>query len=229
MKYLFIIPARGGSKGVENKNIKPLAGRPLIYYSLDLANEIADERDICVSTDSKEIIQIVNNYGLKIPFKRPAALATDTAGTYEVLLHAINFYEGLGIEYDAVVLLQPTSPFRTKADLMNAIESYKSSLDMIVSVKKTKSNPYFTLFEENTDGFLQISKKGSFQRRQDCPDVFEFNGAIYIINVKSLKRYKAFYEFKRIKKYVMDDINSLDIDDEIDWLLCELLIEKGLI
>ena len=229
MKYLFIIPARGGSKGVENKNIKPLAGRPLIYYSLDLANEIADERDICVSTDSKEIIQLVNNYGLKVPFKRPAALATDTAGTYEVLLHAINFYEGLGIEYDAIVLLQPTSPFRTKVDLMNAIESYKSSLDMIVSVKKTKSNPYFTLFEENTDGFLQISKKGSFQRRQDCPDVFEFNGAIYIINVKSLKKYKAFHEFKRIKKYVMDDINSLDIDDEIDWLLCELLIEKGLI
>ncbi len=229
MKYLIIIPARGGSKGLENKNIKPLAGKPLVCYSVDLAREIADEKDICISTDSDEIINIITDYGLEPPFKRPASLATDTAGTYDVLLHAVSHYSNMGIEYDALILLQPTSPFRTKSDLKNAMELYEKGLDMVVGVKKTKSNPYFSLFEENKDGFLEISKRRYFRRRQDCPEVFEFNGAVYIINIKSLRQHTSFNDFAKIKKYVMNNINSVDIDNETDWLFCEFLIEKGLI
>ena len=93
MKYLVVIPARGGSKGIPRKNIKPLAGKPLIYYTIDTARAIVPDEDICVSTDDDGIIQIVENYGLKVYFKRPDELATDTAGTYEVLLHALDFYE----------------------------------------------------------------------------------------------------------------------------------------
>ena len=96
MRFLIVIPARGGSKGIPRKNIKPFDGKPLINYTIDCARAIAKDEDICVSTDDDEIIQVVENYGLKVPFKRPAELATDTAGTYEVLLHALDFYESKG-------------------------------------------------------------------------------------------------------------------------------------
>ena len=96
MKILSIIPARGGSKGIPHKNIKPFLGRPLIYYTIDTARSICSDENICVSTDDPEIIRIVQEYGLKVPFVRPTELATDKAGTYEVLLHALNFYEKLG-------------------------------------------------------------------------------------------------------------------------------------
>ena len=124
MKILVIIPARGGSKGIPHKNIKPLNGKPLIYYTIDCARAICDDADICVSTDDDEIIQVVEDYGLKVPFKRPAELATDTAGTYEVLLHALNYYEQQGRHYDVVMLLQNTSPFRAAEHVKEAITLY---------------------------------------------------------------------------------------------------------
>ena len=108
MKILVIIPARGGSKGIPHKNIKPLNGKPLIHYTIDEAREIVGDEDICVSTDDPEIIKCVEDYGLKVPFVRPEELATDTAGTYEVLLHALNFYEKQGRHYEVVLLLQNT-------------------------------------------------------------------------------------------------------------------------
>ena len=123
MKILVIIPARGGSKGITHKNIKPLNGKPLIHYTIDEAREIVSDEDICVSTDDPEIIKCVEDYGLKVPFVRPKELATDTAGTYEVLLHALNFYEKQGRHYDVVLLLQNTSPFR-KADQIKEARSF---------------------------------------------------------------------------------------------------------
>jgi len=112
MNILYLIPARGGSKGIPHKNIKSLAGKPLIYYSIDVARELTTDDNICVSTDDNEIIKVVENYGLKVPFKRPDELATDNATTNDVILHAINFYESIGKQYDIIVLLQPTSPLR---------------------------------------------------------------------------------------------------------------------
>src|SRR5690554_4054145 len=112
MKVLYIIPARGGSKGVPGKNIKLLGGKPLIYYSIEVARALAKDEDICVSTDDERIKEVVEKTGLKIPFIRPAELGTDSASTYDVLLHAINFYSAQGKEYDLIILLQPTSPLR---------------------------------------------------------------------------------------------------------------------
>ena len=97
---------------------------------------------------------------------------------------------------------------------------------MVVSVKKSHTNPYFNLFEEDKNGFLNKSKHSNFTRRQDCPNTFEYNGAIYIINVKSLKKFKSL-NFKKIKKYVMSDYNSIDIDNEIDFKLCEILLNEN--
>jgi N-acylneuraminate cytidylyltransferase len=225
MKDLFLIPARGGSKGIAGKNIKPLDGRPLIHYTLDAACAVASPENICVSTDSDEIIQVVREYGLGVPFKRPDYLATDAAGSYEVILHAIDFYEQSGKHYDRVILLQPTSPFRTGIHIREAISLYQPGLDMVASVKITHANPYFTLFEENNEGFLDRSKTGTFTRRQDCPTVYEYNGAIYLMNVQSLKR-GPHGNFLRIKKYVMTEEDSLDIDTNLDWIIAEAILSK---
>jgi N-acylneuraminate cytidylyltransferase len=225
LKSLIIIPARGGSKGIPRKNIKLLDGKPLIQYTIEAAREVLGDEFICVSTDDEEIKTTVENIGLSLPFLRPKELATDTSSSEDVLKHAIQFYKGLGKKFDKIILLQPTSPFRTGNQIKEALSIYSNDLDMVVSVKETKSNPYYVLCEEDEEGWLVKSKNGAFTRRQDCPIVYELNGAIYIINVNSLET-KGMNNFNRTLKYVMDQKSSLDIDEEIDWLMAELLIKE---
>ena len=226
MKPLVIIPARGGSKGLPGKNIMPLDGKPLIHYTIETARAVFPEKRICVSTDSNSIKTCVEETGLIVPFLRPASLATDTAGSQEVLLHAIDYYSQVGLDFDVIVLLQVTSPLRTAQHIIASMKCYTKDLDMVVSVKKTEANPYYVLKEEDEYGFLQSSKKGNFSRRQDCPEVYEINGAIYLINRKSLQE-KGFAGFDRIRKYVMDKKSSIDIDDIIDFQLAELLVKES--
>lgn len=229
MNSLVIIPARGGSKGIPHKNIKELGGKPLICYTIDLARSLVSDKDICVSTDDMEIIRVVENYGLKVPFVRPAYLATDTMGTYEVLLHALDFYEKNGKKFDNIILLQCTSPFRRIDDVKGALGLYTPNIDMVVSVKEAVSNPYYNVFEENKSGFLSISKGDvHYHRRQDAPKAWEYNGAIYIINPESLKE-KPMSDFTKIVKYVMDDIHSIDLDTMFDWKLAELILKEKMI
>ena len=229
MKILVIIPARGGSKGIPHKNIKPLNGKPLIYYTIDVARGVVKDEDICVSSDDPEIIKCVEDYGLRVPFVRPAELATDKAGTYEVLLHALDFYEKRGRKYDVVLLLQNTSPFRTVSHVIEALSLFKPEIDMVVSVKKSSSNPYYNCFEEDENGYLHISKgEGCYIRRQDVPTAYEYNGAIYVINPESLKRMPLGKFTKRVK-YVMDDLHSVDLDNMIDWKFAELIINEQLV
>ena len=124
MKTLVVIPARGGSKGIPHKNIKPLNGKPLICYSIDVARQFTTDEHICVTTDDDEIIKVVEDYGLKVPFKRPDELATDLCGSNEVIQHAYQFYAKQGVQYDAIMLLQPTSPFRKVEFLKEAAVPY---------------------------------------------------------------------------------------------------------
>ena len=135
MKTLFIIPARGGSKGIPGKNIKLLAGKPLIAYSIEVARQLADDADICVSTDDAEIASVLRDMWLHLPFMRPAELATDRSSTYDVLIHALDHYANLGRNYDTIVLLQPTSPFRTVDDVKKALAIYTPNIDLVVTVK----------------------------------------------------------------------------------------------
>ena len=221
---LIIIPARGGSKGIPKKNIKDLGDKPLIQYTVEVALSILPKEQICVSTDSVEIKTIVESLGIDVPFLRPNILANDTATSEDVLKHALGFYKDRGLNYKKVILLQPTSPFRTVSDVKNALELYNDDLDMVVSVKETDSNPYYVLFEESKEGYLEKSKKGEFTRRQDVPTVYEFNGAIYIINTSALEK-KGIKNFDKIKKYVMDKYSSIDIDDELDWLVAESVLK----
>lgn len=224
MRILVIIPARGGSKGIPHKNIKLLNGKPLIYYTIDTARSIVGDEDICVSTDDDEIIKVVERYGLNVPFKRPDELASDTAGTYEVLLHALEFYERQGRHYDIVLLLQNTSPFRKAEQVREALALYNPEVDMVVSVKECAANPYYCVFEENPDGYLHVCKgDGNIFRRQDAPKVYEYNGAIYIMNAQVLKT-THMHKMKKRVKYVMDDLSSFDLDTMWDWKMAEKLI-----
>lgn len=226
MKTLYIIPARGGSKGIPGKNIKPLAGKPLIGYSIDVARQLAEDKDICVTTDDPKIINTVENMGLKVPFVRPPELATDQSGTYEVLLHALDFYESNGVHYDTLVLLQPTSPFRTVDDVQACLNLYSPDIDMVVSVKQAATNPYYNAFETDENGFLHISKgEGNFTRRQDAPKVWEYNGAVYVINVESLRK-MPLGKFTRRRMYEMNADHSIDLDTPTDWLIAETLISQ---
>ena len=227
MNILVIIPARGGSKGIPHKNVKELNGKPLICYSIDVARQLTTDENICVSTDV--IIKVVEDYGLKVHFKRPAELATDNAGTNGVLLHALEFYEKQGRKYDVVVLLQPTSPFREAKSLKEAVSLYTSDVDMVVSVKEAATNPYYNSFEEGAEGLLVISKgDGTIERRQDAPKVWEFNGSIYVINSTRLKEV-GLPKLNRIRKYVMDDLHSIDLDSMLDWYMAEKVISSHLI
>lgn len=219
---LVIIPARGGSKGVSKKNIKELNDKPLIAYSLYFASEFFEKEDICITTDSLEIKEVVESLGYKVPFLRPDILATDTANTRDVLLHAVQNFN-VEKKYKYILLLQPTSPFRSKQDFKEILRLKEiNEFDMIVSVKETKSNPYFNLYEEQ-NGFLKKSKPSNYTRRQDAPSIYEFNGAFYLIKIESLFL-KNIDEFDQIYKVVNNDFFfNIDIDTDKDWQEAERL------
>ncbi len=223
--FLVIIPARAGSKGVPGKNRKILGGIPLIGHTVFAALEVFEPHQICVSTDDLEIIKYVESAGLNVPFVRPDYLSGDDASTHEVILHALDFYKHKELNISTLVLLQPTSPFRKGHHIREALNLYSNCMDMVVSVTKTKANPYFVLFEEDENGYLQKSKKGNFIRRQDAPEVWEYNGAIYIINVESIRQMKL-NEFTKVKKYVMEEVSSHDIDTNLDWMIAETIIKN---
>lgn len=219
---LVVIPARGGSKGIPGKNIKLLGNKPLIAYSIEVARQLFDDSAICVSTDNYQIMKEVENCGLKVPFIRPAELATDTSTTNDALLHAINFYEQKGYVYEALLLLQPTSPFRKLEHLCEALDLYSPDIDMVVSVKE--SHTPSVLCHENRDGYLEFPFNQKGIRRQDMPNYYEYNGSIYVINVQSLKE-KGMANFDKRRKYVMPAEYSIDIDTLFDWEFAEYLLK----
>jgi len=223
MKALFLIPARGGSKGIRHKNVKPLCGKPLIQYSIDIARRLAEDDDICVSTDDQGIINCVKKLGLSVPFKRPAVYATDSATTSDVISHALEYYEKKGVFYEIVVLLQPTSPLRTVENVKGCIKMYRPTFDMVATVRKTSVSS--VLCKESKDGYLKNLIGGNTVRRQDAEELYEYNGAVYVINVKAFKK-KKLEGFKKIKKFVMLDKNSIDIDEPIDWFFAEAIINN---
>jgi N-acylneuraminate cytidylyltransferase len=221
MKILYLITARKGSKGLPGKNTKLLRDKPLIEYTINFAlNNLNLDDELCISTNDDAVIEIAESKGVSIPFRRPEELANDYATSYDVIIHAINHYQKKNQTFDAVLLLQPTSPLRINDDLTRLLSEYDDDTDMVVSVKIAKENPYFTLFEENSKGFLIKSKAGNYERRQDCPKVFAFNGSMYLINIESIKKSRI-AEFKNIKKIIMPEERSVDIDTLADWILAE--------
>lgn len=228
MKKLIIIPARGGSKGIPKKNLKLFNDVPLIKYTVDFAKKVFSEDKICLSTDSAEIIDYCKTLGLESHFIRPAEFSSDKSSSRDVILHALEFFEKKGEIFEYVILLQPTTPIRNSSLKEQSFKILKEfpNIDMIVSVKESKANPYFNLFEENENGFLIKSKKSTATRRQDCPSVYEFTGSFYLIKVSSIKE-KPIYMFENLKKIIVSNpIENIDLDTSLDWEYGEMLLTK---
>lgn len=224
---IFIIPARGGSKGIPRKNIKPLHGKPLLHYTVEEALKLAPASRIILSTDSEEIAAAGREAGLTVDYMRPAELATDTAGSREVILDAMAWADAQGIAYDCVVLLQPTSPFRTAADIRSCLDAYAArmpEIDMAVTVCASAANPYYDCFETDGNGFLRVSKgDGLLTRRQDAPEAWQYNGAVYAINPASI-RAMPMGRMPRKVASVMPRERSLDLDTPLDWTIAEAIM-----
>lgn len=226
MGTLILIPARKGSKGLPGKNVKLLGDCPLVLYSINFAKAVRKVTDrICISTDDEDVIDIARSNGLEVPFIRPAILSDDNATTEDVILHAIKFYQDRGEGFKNILLLQPTSPLRLVSDYLNLLNVYDEDCEMVVSVKLAKDNPYFNLFEEDKGGFLYRSKEGNFTRRQELPNVYVFNGALYLIRTSALIN-KHIQQFSKIRKIVMPVERSVDIDTQADWILTEYYLKQ---
>jgi N-acylneuraminate cytidylyltransferase len=222
MSVFVLIPARGGSKGIPQKNIKSFRGKPLIQYTLDAARACFKPEQIVVSTDDSEIKNVVEGMGQPIRALRPVSLAQDDTPTAAVIAYELEQWRLIHGSYpEYVVLLQATSPFRNGQHLKEAWHLFQESkAEMLVSVCASKQNPYYNLFEEH-NGFLKKSKEGTFTRRQDCPAVWELNGAIYIFRTDRFL--EVGIEGMHKIKYEMSERDSVDIDSAMDWLIAEHL------
>ncbi|MFM7682662.1 MAG: cytidylyltransferase domain-containing protein [Bacteroidota bacterium] len=219
---LVIIPARKGSKGIPGKNKKILGGKPLIQYTIDITIALFPKEIICVSTDDEDIQLLAEKSGLKVPFLREEKYSGDNTSGREVMLYELSKQDR---KINTIIYLQPTSPLRTIKNLEETIEQYHEEMDMLVSVVDSKVNPFYNLFFEDINGYLNPFSQNQVKIRQDSPKYYQFNGAIYIINSRSLME-KEISQFQKIKKYVMNPFQSIDIDTEFDWFVAEQLLKN---
>ena len=223
--FLAIIPARSGSKGLPNKNIKPLCGKPLLAWSIEAARESKYIDEIVVSTDSKEYAEIAKCFGASVPFLRPKELSLDTTTTFEVLEHCIRFYENLGKWFDYVVLLEPTSPLREKGDIDRAIEKLVGEgADSLSSIGEVKTHPAIlkTIVDNRLQAFMPTLPKTT--RRQDNTPLYFPYGVVYIAKTSSLLEEKTFYT-NNCTFYEILPHQCYEIDDVYDFLCIQTMAE----
>jgi CMP-N,N'-diacetyllegionaminic acid synthase len=226
-KVLGLIPARGGSKGLPGKNIMPIAGKPLIAWSVEQARASRYIDDVVVSTDSKEIADVAIVAGARTPFRRPDALATDKASSVDVVLHALDELAGEGSNFDIVVLLEPTSPLREANDIDGALERLVSvaGAECIVGVAAVESvHPAF-LFRADDKEFLSpyAGRAPNAVRRQDLEALYFIEGSVYASFVNALRERRAFYHERTIG-WPVARYKSLEIDELPDLIASEALL-----
>lgn len=229
MRILAIIPVRGGSKGVPGKNIKLLGGKPLLAYTSELALQSKQLTEVMVSTEDEPIGELAKSLGVQVPFMRPMALAQDDTPTIDVLIHALEWYKNQTIFFDAVCLLQVTSPIRTLDFLDKAIEKFVGSgCDSLVSVQKVphEYNPHWT-FEVNAEGNLKIATGEAeiIPRRQELPTAYHRDGSVYITKTDVLLKEHSLYG-KNTAFIESDPDFYLNIDTMEDWEKAEAMIQK---
>jgi N-acylneuraminate cytidylyltransferase len=222
-KVIGIIPARGNSKGVPKKNIKPLSGTPLIGWTIKEARKSKYIDKLILSSDNQEIISVAKRYGLEAPFLRPSELAQDDTIPTEVIIHALKKCPG----FDLIVVLQPTSPFRKAEDIDGAIwKVVDSGAPACVSVTLPDKSPYWMFGIDQKERLTSLfPDKPLAANRQEQPLVYALNGAVFVANVKFLLEQRSFICPETVG-YVMPRSRSIDIDDEMDFLLAKALIEK---
>jgi CMP-N,N'-diacetyllegionaminic acid synthase len=219
-----LIPARGGSKGIPRKNIKLIAGKPLIVWTIEAALRSSLLGAVVVSTDDLEIAEVARRSGAQVPFMRPAQLARDQTPGLDPVLHALDQLP----QFDSVLLLQPTSPLRTTDDIdgfLNFVAQRKTP--SAVSVTEAENHPYWT-YRLNADKTLtRFVDVETVARRQDLPSVFSLNGAMYFADANWLRDSGSLVSAETVA-YVMSKENSVDLDTLLDWKLAELLLEESL-
>ena len=225
MKNLAIIPARSGSKGLPDKNIRPLLGKPVIAYSVEAAVQSGLFDTIHVSTDSERYAGITCGYGAEAPFLRSKQNSGDSASSWDVVLEVLDKYERSGKTFDTVMLLQPTSPLRTAEDIQNAYRiMHERKASTVVSLCRAEHPPMWSnCLPENhcMDGFLSSAAPG---QRQAASEYFRMNGAIYLIDVKYLQAHQGISYGASSYAYIMPQERSVDIDGPLDMLIAETLL-----
>ena len=227
MKILALILARGGSKRIPGKNIRLLGGKPLIVWSIDVVKGAHKICDILVSTDDTDIAKVASNAGALVPWLRPLELATDTASSVDACLHSLDWYEGEKGKVDGLLLLQPTSPFRSLETLLLGIELFESHhYRPVVGVSPAKSHPMwcFQVEGETMRPFID-DKKSRYLRSQDLPPAYVVNGAFYLIAPRDLRKLRSFYNDNMIPLVIDAPEEGVDIDTEWDWKVAEAIFE----
>jgi N-acylneuraminate cytidylyltransferase len=224
-KILVIIPARGGSKRLPQKNIRKLNGKPLVVWSIDVAKDIPEICDILVSTDDPSTAEICRLAGAYVPWLRPKEIASDSASGVDVALHALDWYENAKGAIDGVLLLQPTSPFRTLKNVKLGIELFLSDKTKpVVGVSENHFHPLWTFKLHEKILVPYLKKHGMKTRSQDLPPAYIVNGSFYLIAPSILRKRKNFFSSKCIPLFASSPEEGIDIDTEADFRYAEFIV-----
>jgi len=229
LKTIAFIFARGGSKGLPGKNIKPLNGKPLLQYSIDIAKKVSEIDDIFVSTDCDLIAEVALACGAKV-IKRPDELATDTSPEWLSWRHAINYVTEHFGGFDRFVSLPATSPLRNEIDVISALNKLNSSdADICISVSPANRSPYFNMVKLAADGNVEIviKPKGAVSRRQDAPEVYDITTVVYATSVSFVQKESSIFSGKVVAT-IVPKIRAVDIDDVFDFMFAESILKSGL-
>jgi len=227
MKILALITARGGSKRIPGKNIRSLGGKPLIMWSIDTVTGISEIADILVSTDDNAIAEIAQTAGALVPWLRPIELASDTASSVDVAMHALDWYEGKRCKVDGLLLLQPTSPFRSRETVRRGLELFRTHEGRaVIGVSHAESHPLwcFRLKGNALEPFF--NEGGLHLRSQDLPAAYVVNGAFYLIAPNVLRSSRSFFCRDMVPLVIDDPVESIDIDTEWDWQVAEAALKE---
>ncbi len=231
MKVLGIIPARGGSKGIPRKNVKPLLGRPLLSYTTESALRSKRLSNVILSTDDAEIAEMGRDLGVEVPFIRPSELASDSAPTFQVVVHAVEYMEkNNSFKFDAVCLLQPTNPLRRAEDIDACVELLEDSrADSVISILPVphQYNPKWVYWrDEKGEMILSTGESAPVSRRQDLPDAFHREGSVYVTRREVLDTYGDLYG-RKVQGYEIEPQRSVNIDTLDDWKQAEKILASS--
>ena len=226
-KLLALIPARGGSKRVPGKNLAEVCGRPMIEWTIRAATMSNYIDSVVVSTDDSGIADIATCAGARVPFIRPFTLSTDTATSLDVINHSLNYLSEIGENYEYLVLLQPTSPFRTESHIDECAELFSTrNMDSIVSVVRIDYPPDWNYsVDKELRMTPDIPSSDEALRSQDYPDRYRPNGAIYLIRVPVYREFNSLYPSGRVHAYEMNKLDSIEVDDEEDLMLVRAMVK----
>ena len=228
MKYIALICARGGSKGLPGKNIKPLNGVPLIGWSIMVAKQVERISRVIVSTNSEEIAKVAVEYGAEVPFMRPNELAQDDSPEWLVWKHALDYLNNHNNGIDGLVVVPTTAPLRSKDDVNNCINEFeKGNVDVVITVSNAHRSPYFNMVKTNQNGFssLVISSKEKITRRQEVPEVFDMTTVAYVAKPGFVLQNHGIFD-GRVRCVHIPPERSLDIDTPLDFKIAECLVNN---